>query len=144
MLMHFIYTAILKSLSGHSPGVHFGHLNRDKKTQVWLLRQMEDLHSKDLTYCQNHISTRVLFIFKYLLPWVVLPTWQNYVFLDKSTGNLMTDLDLMMVVTLYRSSQPPNKLSIRGMSLVWESGATGWSILMSKHLPPSILNFTYL
>lgn len=56
----------------------------------------------------------------------------------------MTDLDFMMVVTLYRPSQPPNKLSIRGMSLVWESEATGWSILVSKHLPPSMLNFTYL
>lgn len=86
----------------------------------------------------------VLLFFKQLLPRVILPTWQNYVFLDKSTGNLMTSLDLIMVVTLYRPSQPPNKLSIRGMSLVRESGASSQSILVSKHLPPGMLNFTYL
>lgn len=60
-LMHFIYTVLFNLFQVPAPPrVHFEHLNRDKRMQIWLFRQMEDLHSKDITYCQDYVNTPVL------------------------------------------------------------------------------------
>lgn len=45
---------------------------------------MGDLHKKDIARI-IFLSTPLLFSFEWLLPRVILPMWQNYVFPDKST-----------------------------------------------------------
>lgn len=40
----------------------------------------------------------MLFFFEWLLPRVILSTWQNYVFPVKNTGDLIAEQDLMVTV----------------------------------------------
>lgn len=67
-------------------------LNRDRSWQVLLLRQIGDLHSKDITYCQNYFKygNIVLFHVEKIkdhfahLTELCFPWWE-------STGDLMAD-----------------------------------------------------
>lgn len=87
------------------PGDTWNNENRNRRLQFWPLRQLGDLHSKDITFCQNYVlSTSELFFFKRLLPGVILSTCQNYGFPDESSKNLMAVLDLTIVTTLYWSA----------------------------------------
>lgn len=47
------------------------------------------------------LSPSNVLLLKQLLPRLILPTWQNYAFPDKSSEDLMTDEDLMEAVTLH-------------------------------------------
>lgn len=98
-LVHSTNTVILKSLSG-SAQVTLQQFNQRQETArlaAWAGRRFtaEVLHAARII-----LSTPVFFFFKWLLPRVILRTWQNYDFLHKRTGDLVADQDLMIIVIL--------------------------------------------
>lgn len=51
--MHSTQTAILKSLSGHGPRIHF---EQGRRPPVWPLGQVGDFHSKDIAISVLHFE----------------------------------------------------------------------------------------
>lgn len=47
-LVHSTYAVSLKSLLSLAPGYTLNNLYRDRRLQVWPLRHMGDLHSRDI------------------------------------------------------------------------------------------------
>jgi hypothetical protein len=100
---NFTNTVILKSLSNAKSGLYFEQFKQRQDTASLPHRQIRGLffsHSTDFTIARIILKILVLFFFKQLLP-SCYSTWQNYVFPNKRTGVLTTDLDLVMVVTLH-------------------------------------------
>lgn len=110
--------------------LQLNNLNRDRCWQVLLLRQIGDLHSKDITYCQNYFKYRSIVLFHVVvtkdhlahLTELCFPWWE-------STGDLMAEQDLPEVCSYTTCCV----LSFRSLSLVWESG------LMTGHKSASCL-----
>lgn len=119
-LMHYKTTAILKSLWGPCPRLHFKQFKQRQKTESHHLgRQIytaKAFHIDRIIF--NDISVALFGIVVtqgYLAP---LEKLWFFFFCDKSTGNLMADQNFMMIHML------PHEMSSRGVTFVEEGNET--------------------
>lgn len=69
-IVHSASAVNLKSPSGPDPGDPWNNENRDRRLQFWPLRQLGDLHSKDITHCQNYVlSTSEFVLVRTVVAW---------------------------------------------------------------------------
>lgn len=88
------HTVILKSLLGLDSRSHSEQFKRRQETANLAIRTARLLPESFPKFTNVRL-------FKELLPWVFVPTWPVYAFLDKNAGDLMIHWDLRVVVVLY-------------------------------------------
>lgn len=143
----------------HTPDYTLTNLNRDRRLQVWPLRQIGNLYSKGITYSQNYLKYANIIFFQMVVTqghhthlaelWL---SWQEFMGFNGRPG-LNNDCDPTRVplpascpfeVCLWCGNQGQmNDLESVLSSSSWESEITGWSAQTRKHLHPRILNFSY-
>lgn len=120
--IHSTYAVVLKFLA---PAYTLNNLNR--RLQVWPRRQMGDLRSKGITYCQDCFRYQCC-SFPIVVTRSVLPAWKNYALPTRSTGHLTADLCDGCDTAL--SHELPTRQ--RSGSLVWEQSLRAGHILGSR------------
>lgn len=91
-----LHAVVLTSLSCPYPGLCFDNLNGDRRMQICSLGQVGNLHSINVARITAFLSHQRC-LFPTVVTQVQFAHLAGFCFPDKSTGELMTDQDTMVV-----------------------------------------------